>query len=426
MALSDISRFVAAPKHNTRWIWIAIAIASGCLVAALPEPKGLSHLGQLIVAIFASIAILWASQALNNGIASVLMIALLIGVGVKPTLALSGFSAPACWVLLTVLFYGFAMKKTGLAERISCTILSLFPCTYEGILSALFVIGFTLALGIPSMTVRTAIMVPVSWALVQSLKLPARSRGSALIVLTTIEMAVLPGLAFLYGVADIEKIREHLGIERWQVFGGSWGSTLALAYSQTHPDRVTEIILRGIFLLRKQEIDWFYQRGASALYPDAWEPFLSHIPEAERRDLLSAYYRRLTSDDPAVRLAAARIWSGWEGATSKLLPDPDFASHYEEDAFALAFARIEVHYFFNKGFLETDDQLLRSASRIRQIPGAIVQGRYDVVCPMESAWALHRAWPEADLIITPDSGHSAFDPPNSRALVAATDRLAFS
>jgi proline iminopeptidase len=152
----------------------------------------------------------------------------------------------------------------------------------------------------------------------------------------------------------------------------------------------------------------------------------SHIPEAERGDLLSAYYRRLTSDDPAVRLAAAKIWSGWEGLTSKLLPDPDFASHYEEDEFALAFARIEAHYFINKGFLEPDDQLLRNASRIRQIPGVIVQGRYDVVCPMESAWALHRAWPEAELIVTPDSGHSAFEPPNSRALVAATDRLAFS
>ena len=225
-------------------------------------------------------------------------------------------------------------------------------------------------------------------------------------------------------VGDIEKIREHLGIERWQVFGGSWGSTLALAYSETHPDRVTELVLRGIFLLRKQEIDWFYQRGASVLYPDAWEPYLSHIPEAERGDLLSAYYRRLTSEDPAVRLAAAKIWSAWEGATSKLLPDAAFTAHYEEDEFALAFARIEAHYFVNKGFLKTDAQLLEDASRIRHIPGVIVQGRYDVVCPMESAWALHRAWPEADLIITPDSGHSAFDPPNSRALIAATDRFA--
>ena len=225
-------------------------------------------------------------------------------------------------------------------------------------------------------------------------------------------------------VADIEKIREHLGVERWLVFGGSWGSTLALAYSETYPERVSELILRGVFLLRKREIDWFYQSGASALYPDAWEPYWAHIPEDERNDMLSAYYRRLTSDDSGVRLAAAKIWSGWEGATSKLLPDASFSAHYEEDDFALAFARIEAHYFINKGFLETDDQLLQSVSRIRHIPAVIVQGRYDVVCPMESAWALHRAWPEADLVITPDSGHSAFDPPNSRALVAATDRFA--
>jgi proline iminopeptidase len=225
-------------------------------------------------------------------------------------------------------------------------------------------------------------------------------------------------------VADIEKLREHLGIERWQVFGGSWGSTLALAYAETHSDRCTELILRGIFLLRRQEIEWFYQRGASVLYPDAWEPYLAHIPEAERGDLLDAYYRRLTSEDAPVRLAAAKIWSGWEGATSKLMPDAAFTSHYEEDEFALAFARIEAHYFINRGFFETDDHLLRNAERIRAIRGVIVQGRYDVVCPMESAWALHRAWPEADLVITPDSGHSAFDPPNTRALVAATDRFA--
>jgi proline iminopeptidase len=225
-------------------------------------------------------------------------------------------------------------------------------------------------------------------------------------------------------VADIEKLRAHLGIERWQVFGGSWGSTLALAYAQTHPDRVTELVLRGIFLLRKQEIEWFYQRGASILYPDAWEPFLAHIPEDERGDMLSAYYRRLTSDDPAVRLAAAKVWSGWEGATSKLLPDASFTKSYEADDFAVAFARIEAHYFANKGFLESDDQLLRNAARIRHISGVIVQGRYDVVCPMESAWALHRAWPEAELLITADGGHSASEPANSRALVAATDRFA--
>jgi proline iminopeptidase len=225
-------------------------------------------------------------------------------------------------------------------------------------------------------------------------------------------------------VSDIEKLRAHLAIDRWQVFGGSWGSTLALAYAEKHPDRVTELVLRGIFLLRKKEIDWFYQEGASIIYPDAWEPYFAHIPEAERGDLVTAYHKRLTSDDPAVRLAAAKIWSGWEGATSKLLPDASFAGHYEEDEFALAFARIEAHYFANKGFFEVDGQLLRDAEKIRHIPGVIVQGRYDVVCPIFSAWALHRAWPEADLIISPDAGHSAWEPPNTRALVAATDKFA--
>ena len=225
-------------------------------------------------------------------------------------------------------------------------------------------------------------------------------------------------------VSDIEKLRQHLGIEKWQVFGGSWGSTLALAYAETHSDRVTELVLRGIFLLRRCEIDWFYQHGASILYPDAWEPYYAHIPEGERGDMLQAYYCRLTSEDSAVRLTAAKIWSGWEGATSKLLPDAEFMGHYEEDEFALAFARIEAHYFVNRGFLESDDQLLRNVHKIRHIPGVIVQGRYDVVCPIHSAWALHRAWPEADFIITPDSGHSAFEAPNSRALVAATDKFA--
>ncbi len=225
-------------------------------------------------------------------------------------------------------------------------------------------------------------------------------------------------------VADTEKLREHLGIGTWQVFGGSWGSTLALAYAQKHPERVTELVLRGIFLLRKQEIDWFYQKGASILFPDAWEPYLAHIPEAERGDLPGAYHRRLTSDDPAVRIAAAKVWSRWEGATSKLLPDAAFTDHFAEDEFALAFARIEAHYFAHRGFLETDDQLLRDVPKMRHIPGVIVQGRYDAVCPIDSAWALHRAWPEADLVITPDAGHSAWEPANSRALVAATDRFA--
>src|SRR5262245_43108467 len=225
-------------------------------------------------------------------------------------------------------------------------------------------------------------------------------------------------------VADIEKLRTHLRIERWQVFGGSWGSTLALAYAQKHPDRVTELVLRGIFLLRRQEIEWFYQRGASALVPGLWEAFRDHIPESGRGDMLRAYHRRLTHVDRAVRVAAAKRWAGWEGATSRLLPDPSMRRDYEEDDYALAFSRIEAHYFVNHGFLETEDQLLRDVQSIRHSPAVIVQGRYDVVCPAESAWALHRAWPEAELVITADSGHSAFDAPNSRALVAATDRFA--
>ena len=225
-------------------------------------------------------------------------------------------------------------------------------------------------------------------------------------------------------VEDLERLREHLGIPRWQVFGGSWGSTLALAYAETHPRAVTELVLRGIFMLRKQEIDWFYQRGANALFPDAWEGYLAPIPEREREDLLAAYHRRLTSPDPAERLAAARAWSRWEGSASKLMPDPDFTAHYEEEAFALAFARIECHYFVHGGWFTPEDQLLLDAVNLRAIPGVIVQGRYDLACPMETAWALHRAWPEADFVIAPDAGHSAYEPNNCRALVAATDRFA--
>ncbi|WP_049622028.1 prolyl aminopeptidase [Frateuria defendens] len=224
-------------------------------------------------------------------------------------------------------------------------------------------------------------------------------------------------------VADIERLRGHLGLDRWQVFGGSWGSTLALAYAQTHPDRVTELVLRGIFMLRRWELEWFYQKGCDALYPDAWEAYLAAIPEAERGDLISAYHRRLTSPDPAVRLAAAQAWSVWEAATSYLYQDPAHIVASGEDEFALAFARIECHYFVHGGFFEHDDQLLRNVARIRRIPAVIVQGRYDVVCPMRSAWDLHRAWPEADLRIVQDAGHSAFEPGNLHELVEATDRF---
>lgn len=225
-------------------------------------------------------------------------------------------------------------------------------------------------------------------------------------------------------VADIELLREQFGIDRWQVFGGSWGSTLALAYAQAHPQRVTELVLRGIFMLRRWELEWFYQEGANRLFPDAWEHYLEAIPPVERHDLISAYHRRLTSDDAAVRLNAARAWSIWEGATSYLRIDPDYASSHGDEAFALAFARIENHYFVNGGFFDADDQLLRDAGRIAQIPGAIVHGRYDVVCPVANAWDLHKAWPSSELVITPTAGHSGFEAENVDALVRVTDRFA--
>jgi proline iminopeptidase len=225
-------------------------------------------------------------------------------------------------------------------------------------------------------------------------------------------------------VEDIERIRRHLGVDRWVVFGGSWGSTLGLAYAQTHPQAVKALILRGIFLLRQAEIRWFYQEGASWMFPDAWAHYLDVIPDAERGDLVAAYYQRLTSDNPQVRRTAARAWSVWEGTTSKLLPSPGAASRFGEDRFAEAFARIECHYFQHRGFFERDDQLLANIDRIRHLPAVIVQGRYDVVCPMKSAWELHQAWPEAEFNIIPDAGHAASEPGTLAALVKAADRFA--
>lgn len=225
-------------------------------------------------------------------------------------------------------------------------------------------------------------------------------------------------------VEDMEKLRKHLKIEKWQVFGGSWGSTLALAYTETHPDKVTELILRGIFLLRKKEIDWFYQKGADAIFPDFWEEYLAAIPKEEQGDLVKAYYKRLTSPDKEVQSKAARTWSVWEGRTSKLIPDAGFIDHYADAEFALAFARIECHYFTHSGWFQPDDQLLKDAHRLKNIPGAIVQGRYDIVCPMDSAWALHKEWPEADFIVVPDAGHSAFENGICKALVSTTDKFA--
>ena len=225
-------------------------------------------------------------------------------------------------------------------------------------------------------------------------------------------------------VADIERLREKLGIDRWVVFGGSWGSTLALAYAETHPDRCLGLILRGIFLLRRKELLWFYQDGASALFPEAWDAYLEPIPEVERGDLMSAYYRRLTSPDPAVRREAAKAWSIWEGSTSRLLPDPKLVEQYGGDEFADAFARIECHYFVHGAFLRTDTQLLDDVPRIAHIPGVIVQGRYDVVCPATSAWALHKSWPRSRFVLVPDAGHSMKEPGITSALVEATDEFA--
>ncbi len=224
-------------------------------------------------------------------------------------------------------------------------------------------------------------------------------------------------------VADIEKVREKLGINSWVVFGGSWGSTLALAYSQAHPNRVKGLILRGIFMLRKKELEWFYQKGASEIYPDAFEHYIKPIPSAERGDLLSAFYTRLTSEDSKQRLEAARAWAIWEGATSKLYSDPNLVERFGQDEFAEAFARIECHFFVNGGWFNPEDQLLQDIEKIRHIPAVIIQGRYDVVCPMTSAWDLHTAWPEADFHIIQDAGHSMTEPGIKSKLIEATEKF---
>ncbi|HZI18279.1 MAG TPA: prolyl aminopeptidase [Pyrinomonadaceae bacterium] len=224
-------------------------------------------------------------------------------------------------------------------------------------------------------------------------------------------------------VADTERLREHLGVETWHVFGGSWGSTLSLAYAQTHPDRARSLTLRGIFLCRPEEIRWFYQEGASWIFPDVWERYRDTIPEAERGDFLGAYHRRLTGEDEDERVAAARAWSVWEGSTSKLHFDYGLIERFDDPTFALAFARIECHYFMNNAFFPTENYLIENVGKIRHIPATIVQGRYDVVCPMKSAWELHRAWPEAEFVVVPDAGHSATEPGIVDALVTATDKF---
>ncbi len=223
-------------------------------------------------------------------------------------------------------------------------------------------------------------------------------------------------------VADMEQIRQQLGVERWVLFGGSWGSTLSLVYAQTYPERVAGLILRGIFLCRPQEIQWFYQSGANRLFPDYWQDFINIIPEDERNDLVQAYHQRLNGEDELQRMAAAKAWSIWEGRTATLQPQESVINHLADPFTALSMARIENHYFINDSFLEAD-QILRNADRLAEIDGVIVQGRYDVVCPMESAWALHQAWPQAALKIIGDAGHAASEKGITQALVEATTSM---
>ena len=224
-------------------------------------------------------------------------------------------------------------------------------------------------------------------------------------------------------VADIERLRAMMGVDQWLVFGGSWGSTLALAYAQAHRAQVSELVLRGIFTIRQSEIDWYYQEGASRIYPDKWERFVVPVPETERGDLVAAYRQLLTGDDPAARLAAARAWSVWEGETVRLLPDPALSAVHDADDFALAFARIENHYFTHRGWLD-DGQLIANAAILADIPGVIIHGRYDMACPAETAWALHKAWPQARFELIEGAGHAYNEPGILDALIRATDGFA--
>lgn len=226
-------------------------------------------------------------------------------------------------------------------------------------------------------------------------------------------------------VADIERLRTMIGVDKWMVFGGSWGSTLALAYAETHPERVTELVLRGIFTLRRSELLWYYQEGASWIFPDKWEGFLAPIPEEERGDLMAAYRKRLTDPDPAVQAKAAQAWSLWEGETITLLHNQEYSDQFGNEHYAIAFARIENHYFVNEGWF-ADGQLIRNAHRLKGIPGVIIQGRYDIATPPKTAWDLHKAWPEAHFIMVPDAGHAVSEPGITHHLIEATDAFARS
>lgn len=225
-------------------------------------------------------------------------------------------------------------------------------------------------------------------------------------------------------VDDIEQIRRHLDIDRWQVCGGSWGSTLSLVYAQTHPQRVSELVLRGIFTLRKSELDWYYQGGAGRIFPDEWEKFIAPIPESERSDFVSAFYKRLIGTNEAEQLEAAKAWSMWEGSTINLLQRPQQIEYFGSDKFAIAFSRIECHYFINSGFFENDGWVLENTGLLKNIPTTIIQGRYDVCTPMKTAWDLHRALPNAEFIVVPDAGHAYDEPGIADAIIRTTDGYA--
>ncbi len=224
-------------------------------------------------------------------------------------------------------------------------------------------------------------------------------------------------------VADIERLREMMGVDTWLVFGGSWGSTLALAYAETHPERVSELVLRGVYTLTKAELDWYYQFGVSEMFPDKWERFQAPIPANERHEMMAAYRRRLTGTDREEQLRCAVAWSSWEGETITLLPNPDYSDHFYDPEFALAFARIENHFFVHAGWLE-EGQLLRDAVKLKDIPGVIIHGRYDMPCPAKYAWALHKAWPKADFHLIEGAGHAYLEPGILDQLIRATDRFA--
>lgn len=224
-------------------------------------------------------------------------------------------------------------------------------------------------------------------------------------------------------IADIETLREHLNVHQWVLFGGSWGSTLSLAYAETYPENILAMILRGIFLCRKQDLDWFYQGGAAHIYPDYWQDYVKPIPETERCDFISGYYKQLTGDNELAKMAAAKAWSAWEGRCATLRPNEDVIHHFGDPRTALALARIEAHYFVNDSFMD-ENQLINQAEAIADIPGIIIHGRYDMVCPLDNAFALHQAWPNSELEIIRDAGHSAYELGIIDALVRATEKMA--